>query len=143
VQLSLAQQIPVSGAVIVSTPQDIALLDAQRGLTMFRKVGIPVLGIIENMSIHICSNCGHQEHLFGAGGGSRMAEQYQTELLGSLPLDMQIREQADSGKPLVLAQPEHPAATLYRDLAVRVAGRLALLSRDYSSRFPTISIVND
>jgi ATP-binding protein involved in chromosome partitioning len=143
VQLSLAQQIPVSGAVIVTTPQDIALLDAQRGLTMFRKVGIPVLGIIENMSIHICSNCGHQEHLFGAGGGSRMAEQYQTELLGSLPLDMQIREQADSGKPLVLAQPEHPAATLYRDLAVRVAGRLALLSRDYSSRFPTISIVND
>jgi len=143
VQLSLAQQIPVSGAVIVTTPQDIALLDAQRGLTMFRKVGIPVLGIIENMSIHICTNCGHQEPLFGSGGGSRMAEQYQTELLGALPLDMGIREQADSGKPLVLARPDHPAASLYRDLALRVAGRLAILSRDYSSRFPTIAVVND
>lgn len=143
VQLSLAQQIPVSGAVIVTTPQDIALLDAQRGLTMFRKVGIPVLGIIENMSIHICSQCGHQEPLFGAGGGSRMAEQYQTELLGALPLDIGIREQADSGKPLVLARPDHPATLLYRDLALRVAGRLALLSKDYSARFPTISVVND
>lgn len=143
VQLSLAQQIPVSGAVIVTTPQDIALLDAQRGLTMFRKVGIPVLGIIENMSIHICSNCGHQEHLFGAGGGARMAEQYQTELLGALPLDLGIREQADQGKPLVLARPDHPAAEIYTDLAHRVSARLALLSKDYSSRFPTISVVND
>lgn len=143
VQLSLAQQIPVSGAVIVTTPQDIALLDAQRGLTMFRKVGIPVLGIIENMSIHICSNCGHQEPLFGSGGGARMAEQYQTELLGALPLDLGIREQADQGKPLVVARPDHPAAGIYKDLAHRVSGRLALLSKDYSSRFPTISVVND
>ena len=143
VQLSLAQQIPVSGAVIVTTPQDIALLDAQRGLTMFRKVGIPVLGIIENMSIHICSNCGHQEPLFGSGGGTRMAEQYQTELLGALPLDMGIREQADQGKPLVVARPDHPAAQIYKDLAYRVSGRLALLSKDFSSRFPTISVVND
>lgn len=143
VQLSLAQQIPVSGAVIVTTPQDIALLDAQRGLQMFRKVGIPVLGIIENMSIHICSNCGHQEPLFGSGGGAAMATQYQTELLGSLPLDIGIRQQADAGRPLVVAAQDHPATELYRALALRIAARLALLSRDYSSRFPTISVVND
>ena len=143
VQLSLAQQIPVSGAVIVTTPQDIALLDAQRGLQMFRKVGIPVLGIIENMSVHICSNCGHQEPLFGAGGGSRMAEQHQTELLGELPLNISIREQADSGKPFYLSHADHPAATAYQDIASRMSARLALLARDYSSRFPTISVVND
>jgi ATP-binding protein involved in chromosome partitioning len=143
IQLSLAQQIPVSGSVIITTPQDIALLDAQRGLQMFRKVGIPVLGIVENMSIHICSNCGHQEPLFGHGGGASMAMQYETELLGALPLDIGIREQADLGKPLVLECPDHPAAALYRDLALRTAARLALLSRDYSSRFPTISVVND
>lgn len=143
VQLSLAQQIPVSGAIIVTTPQDIALLDAQRGLQMFRKVGIPVLGIIENMSVHICTNCGHKESLFGEGGGERMATKYGTELLGALPLDIQIREQADEGKPFVLEYPEHPASSLYREAACRGAAKLALLARDYSSRFPTISVVND
>jgi ATP-binding protein involved in chromosome partitioning len=143
IQLTLAQQIPVSGAVIVTTPQDIALLDAQRGLRMFEQVSVPVLGLVENMSIHICSNCGHAEHIFGAGGGEKMAQKYGTELLGSLPLDISIRENADSGHPSVIADPEGRPAAIYRDVARKLAARLALRAKDYSSRFPTISVVND
>ena len=143
IQLSLAQQIPVSGSIIVTTPQDIALLDAQRGLSMFRKVGIPVLGLVENMSVHICSQCGHMEPLFGSGGGERMADRQGVELLAQLPLDLEIREQADLGVPLVLARPDHPAAELYQSLALKTAARLALLSRDYSARFPNITVLND
>ncbi len=142
VQLTLAQQIPVSGAVIVTTPQDIALLDAQKGLKMFEKVGVPVLGIVENMSVHICSHCGHAEPIFGTGGGQKMAQKYGVELLGSLPLDIRIREQADGGHPTVIADPDSTAAQMYRSIARRMAARLALKAKDYSSRFPTISVVN-
>ncbi len=143
IQLTLAQQIPVSGAVIVTTPQDIALLDAQRGLKMFEKVSVPVLGIIENMSIHICSNCGHEEPIFGEGGALKMSEKYGVDLLGSLPLDIHIREQADSGHPTVVADPKGRSAQIYREIARKLAGRLALTSKDYSAKFPTISIVNN
>ena len=143
IQLTLAQQIPVSGAVIVTTPQDLALLDAQRGLRMFEQVSVPVLGIVENMSIHICSNCGHAEPIFGTGGGEKMAEKYGTELLGSLPLDMSIRENADGGRPSVIADPEGEPARIYREVARKLAARLALKARDYSARFPTITVVND
>jgi ATP-binding protein involved in chromosome partitioning len=143
IQLTLAQQIPVSGAVIVTTPQDIALLDAQKGLKMFEKVSVPVLGIIENMSMHICSNCGHAEPIFGEGGGEKMAAKYGVELLGSLPLDIKIREQADSGHPTVVADPQGRSAQIYRDIARKLAGRLALTAKDYSAKFPTISIVNN
>jgi ATP-binding protein involved in chromosome partitioning len=143
IQLTLSQQIPVSGAIIVTTPQDIALLDAQKGLRMFQQVSVPVLGLIENMSIHVCSNCSHAEPIFGEGGGQKMAQKYGTELLGALPLDIQIRQQADAGHPIVIAQPEGPAAALYREIARKMAARLALKSRDYSARFPTISVVND
>jgi len=142
IQLTLAQQIPVSGAIIVTTPQDIALLDAQKGLKMFEKVSVPVLGIVENMSIHICSQCGHAESIFGTGGGLRMAEKYGVELLGSLPLDISIRENADGGHPTVIAEPDGPTARIYKTIARRMAARLALKAKDYSSRFPTITIVN-
>jgi len=143
IQLTLAQQIPVSGAVIVTTPQDIALLDAQRGLRMFEQVSVAVLGIVENMSVHICSKCGHEEHIFGAGGGEKMAQKYGVELLGSLPLDIRIREQADGGHPTVVADPDGATARRYREIARRMAARLALTAKDYSARFPTISIVNN
>ncbi|QSA96470.1 iron-sulfur cluster carrier protein ApbC [Methylococcus sp. EFPC2] len=143
IQLTLAQQIPVSGAVIVTTPQDIALLDAQKGLKMFEKVNVPVLGLIENMSVHVCSNCGHEEHIFGEGGGKKMAAKYGVDLLGSLPLDIKIREQADGGHPTVVADPEGPAALRYKEIARKLAARLALKAKDYSARFPTISIVNN
>ncbi len=143
IQLTLAQQIPVSGAVIVTTPQDIALLDAQRGLKMFEKVNVPVLGLVENMSVHICSNCGHEEHIFGEGGGEKMAKKYGVELLGSLPLDIRIREQADGGHPTVVAEPQGPSARIYREIARKMAARLALTAKDYSAKFPTISIVNN
>ncbi|MEW6037203.1 MAG: iron-sulfur cluster carrier protein ApbC [Pseudomonadota bacterium] len=143
IQLSLAQQIPVSGAVIVTTPQDIALLDAQKGLKMFEKVGIPVLGIIENMSVHVCSRCGHAEPIFGEGGGEKMARKYGTELLGQLPLDRSIREHADGGRPTVIAAPDSEPARRYRSIARKMAARLALKAKDYSGRFPTISIVNN
>ena len=126
IQLTLAQQVPVAGAVVVTTPQDIALLDARKGIEMFRKVGIGVLGIVENMAVHVCSNCGHVEHVFGEGGGSRIAEQYQTGLLGSLPLSLTIREQADGGRPTVLAAPDSTEAGIYHDVARRLAGRLSL-----------------
>lgn len=143
IQLTLAQQIPVSGAVIVTTPQDIALLDAQRGLRMFEQVGVPVLGLVENMSVHICSNCGHAEPIFGEGGGAKMAERYGAELLGALPLDINIRLNADGGRPTVVADPDSQAAGLYKAIARKMAARLALKAKDYSARFPTISVVND
>jgi ATP-binding protein involved in chromosome partitioning len=142
VQLTLAQKIPVSGAVIVTTPQDIALLDARKGLKMFEKVEVPVLGIVENMSIHICSKCGHEEHIFGEGGGERMAKDFGVEMLGALPLDIHIREQADGGKPTVVADPDGRVAEIYREIARRAAARLAVQARDYSSKFPSIVIQN-
>lgn len=143
IQLTLAQQIPVSAALIVTTPQDIALLDAQKGLKMFEKVNVPVLGIIENMSIHVCSQCGHEEPIFGAGGGERMAERYGVELLGCLPLDMQIRQRSDEGHPSVVADPEGSVARRYREIALRMSALLALKAKDYTSKFPTISVVSD
>ncbi|MFO1419095.1 MAG: iron-sulfur cluster carrier protein ApbC [Methylotetracoccus sp.] len=142
IQLTLAQQIPVSGAVIVTTPQDIALLDAQKGLKMFEKVNVPVLGIVENMSVHICSQCGHAEPIFGSGGGQKMAEKYGVELLGALPLDIAIRQQADGGQPTVVADPEGASAATYRTIARRMAARLAMKAKDYSSRFPTITVAD-
>ena len=142
IQLTLAQKIPVSGAVIVTTPQDIALLDARRALKMFEKVEVPVLGIIENMSTHICSQCGHEEHIFGAGGGERMAQQYKVDLLGSLPLDISIRENADGGHPSVIADPEGRIAQMYREIARRVAAKLSLRAKDFSAKFPKIVIQN-
>jgi ATP-binding protein involved in chromosome partitioning len=142
IQLTLAQKVPVTGAVIVTTPQEIALLDARRGLKMFEKVEIPVLGIVENMSTHICSKCGHEEHIFGEGGGRRMAEQYSVEFLGALPLDKRIREETDSGKPTVIADPECGIAQLYREIARRVGAKLSLQKKDYASKFPNIVIQN-
>ena len=143
IQLTLAQKVPVTGAVIVTTPQDIALIDARKGLKMFEKVGIPILGVVENMAIHICSNCGHAEHIFGTGGGEKMCKDYGVEFLGSLPLDIRIREQADSGKPTVVADPEGPVAAIYRDIARKVAARIAKQSEDRSSVFPKIVIQNN
>ena len=140
IQLTLSQQVPVTGAVIVTTPQDIALLDARRGLQMFRKVNIPILGIVENMSTHVCSQCGHEEHVFGAGGGERMASDYGVDLLGSLPLDIRIRQEADSGRPTVIADPDGRIAGIYRAIARKVAVRIADLQRDHSSAFPKIVI---
>lgn len=142
IQLTLAQKIPVTGAIIVTTPQDIALLDARKGLKMFEKVGIPILGIVENMSTHICSNCGHEEHIFGAGGGALMASDYQVDLLGSLPLDMQIRMQADSGQPTVIAQPDSKIAHIYKEIARKAAIKIANASLDHSAKFPNIVIQN-
>ncbi len=142
IQLTLAQKIPVSGAIIVTTPQDIALLDARKGLKMFEKVQVPVLGIVENMSTHICSQCGHEEPIFGTGGGQRMAEQYGIDLLGSLPLDIHIREQADGGMPTVVADPQGEVALRYRDIARHAAAKLALQAKSYSQLFPNIVIQN-
>ena len=143
IQLTLAQQVPVSGAVIVTTPQDIALLDARKGLKMFEKVEVPVLGIIENMSIHICSNCGHEEHIFGEGGGERMSEENNVDFLGALPLDKRIREETDGGKPTVVAEPDARISQIYREIARRTAAKLSLKSKDYAARFPQIVISND
>jgi ATP-binding protein involved in chromosome partitioning len=140
IQLTLSQQVPVSGAIIVTTPQDIALLDARKGLRMFEKVGVSILGIVENMATHVCSKCGHEEPIFGSGGGARMATQYAVPLLGSLPLDIRIREEADGGLPTVAAQPDGPLALAYRDIARRAAARLAATARDYSRLFPKITI---
>jgi ATP-binding protein involved in chromosome partitioning len=142
IQLTLAQRVPVTGAVIVTTPQDIALIDAKKGLKMFEKVGVPILGIVENMSIHICSNCGHAEHIFGAGGAERMAGDYGVELLGSLPLDIAIREQADSGRPTVVAEPDGRVAEIYREIARKVAIHIAERARDMTSKFPSIVVQN-
>jgi ATP-binding protein involved in chromosome partitioning len=142
IQLTLAQQIPVSGAVIVTTPQDIALIDAQRGLGMFEKVNIPILGIVENMSMHICSQCGHEEAIFGEGGGLAMANKNKVDLLGALPLDINIRQYADSGRPTMVADPDGRSAQIYKAIARKMAAKLALLARDYSGRFPNIVIQN-
>ncbi|AIO34302.1 iron-sulfur cluster carrier protein ApbC [Burkholderia pseudomultivorans] len=142
IQLTLAQRVPVTGAVIVTTPQDIALLDAKKGLKMFEKVGIPILGIVENMSIHVCSNCGHEEHIFGAGGAERMAKDYGVTVLGSLPLDIAIRERADSGAPTVAADPDGALARRYRDIARGVALAIAERARDMTSKFPSIVVQN-
>jgi ATP-binding protein involved in chromosome partitioning len=138
-QLTLSQRVPVSGAVIVTTPQDIALLDARKGLRMFQKVAVPVLGVVENMSTHVCSNCGFEEHIFGAGGGRRMAEQYGVELLAELPLDIRIREQADGGKPTVVSEPDSNLGRAYIDLARRTAARLVVSGLQSGVAFPTIS----
>lgn len=143
IQLTLSQKVPVTGAVIVTTPQDIALLDARKGLKMFEKVGIPILGIVENMSTHICSNCGHAEAIFGSGGGEKMCAEYDVEFLGALPLTMSIREQTDSGKPTVVAEPEGPVAMIYKTIARKIAVRVAEKAKDMTSKFPSIVIKND
>jgi len=140
IQLTLAQRVPVSGAVIVTTPQDIALLDARKGLKMFEKVEVRVLGIVENMSVHVCSQCGHVEHVFGSGGGARMAAQYGVQLLGELPLDIRIREDADGGAPTVVSEPGSPRALAYFRMARRTAARLSTLNKDYSRMFPKITV---
>ena len=142
IQLTLCQRVPVSGAIIVTTPQDIALLDAKKALKMFEKVNVPVLGIIENMATHVCSKCGYEEHIFGEGGGARMAAQYDVPLIGSLPLDIRIREQADGGTPTVVAMPESDIAERYREIARNAAGRLSLRARNKAIQFPKIVIQN-
>ena len=142
VQLSISQRAPVTGAVIVTTPQDIALMDARRGIAMFEKVGVPILGVVENMAVHRCTQCGHEEHIFGAGGGQRMAEEYKVDYLGGLPLSLSIREQADSGCPTVVAAPDSAEAATYRAIARRIAVKVAEQAKDYSSRFPTITVSN-
>ena len=140
IQLTLSQRVPLTGAVIVTTPQDIALLDARKGIRMFEKVGVPILGIVENMAVHVCSHCGHAEHIFGEGGGQRMAAELGVESLGALPLDLQIRLQADSGTPTVAAAPQSAVAQLYGALARRVAAGIAGRAKDFSAKFPTITI---
>ena len=140
IQLTLSQRVPMTGAVIVTTPQDIALLDAKKGIKMFEKVGVPILGIVENMAVHICSNCGHAEHIFGADGGKKMAEQYQMDYLGALPLDINIRLQADSGKPTVVADPDGAVAGIYKAIARQVAVGIAEKAKDFSAKFPTITV---
>lgn len=142
IQLTLAQRVPVTGAVIVTTPQDIALIDARKGLKMFEKVGVPILGVVENMSIHICSKCGHEERIFGEGGGERMCKDYGVEFLGGLPLDIRIREETDSGKPTVVAEPQSRIAEIYRQIARRVAVKVGELAVDHSAKFPNIVIQN-
>ena len=140
IALTLAQKVPVVGAVIVTTPQDIALLDARKGLKMFEKVGVPILGIVENMAVHICSNCGHAEHIFGQGGGQKMSQDYGVECLGSLPLTMAIREQADTGNPTVVADPNGDSARIYGEIALKLAARVARLPKDLSDKFGVISV---
>jgi len=140
IALTLSQRVPLTGAVIVTTPQDIALIDARKGLKMFEKVGVPILGVVENMAVHVCSNCGHVEHIFGAEGGKRMAAQYGVDYLGALPLAMQIREQADSGRPTVVADPEGELAGLYMAVARQVAVKIAARAKDFSAKFPTITV---
>jgi ATP-binding protein involved in chromosome partitioning len=142
VQLTLSQKVPVTGAVIVTTPQDIALLDARKGLKMFEKVGIPILGIVENMSTHICSNCGHAEAIFGEGGGAKMCAEYGVDFLGALPLTMAIREQADSGKPTVVADPDGKISLMYKEIARKLAIKVAEKAKDMTSKFPNIVIQN-
>jgi ATP-binding protein involved in chromosome partitioning len=139
IQLTLSQRVPVSGAVIVTTPQDIALLDARKGLRMFQKVSVPVLGVVENMSTHVCSKCGHEEPIFGSGGGSRMAEQYEVTLLGQLPLDIRIREETDAGRPTVVAEPDSAIGRAYRETARRTAARLSLMAAARKA-FPKIVV---
>ncbi|MBK6743575.1 MAG: iron-sulfur cluster carrier protein ApbC [Hydrogenophilales bacterium] len=142
IQLTLAQRVPVTGAVIVTTPQDIALIDARKGLKMFEKVGVPILGVVENMSLHICSSCGHEERIFGEGGGEKMCKDYGVEFLGGLPLDIRIREETDAGKPTVVAEPDSRIAEIYRQIARRVAVKVGDLAVDHSNKFPSIVIQN-
>jgi ATP-binding protein involved in chromosome partitioning len=142
IQLSLSQKVPVTGAVIVTTPQDIALLDAKKGLKMFEKVNVNIIGLVENMSTHICSSCGHEEHIFGAGGGEKMCAEYDTELLGSLPLDIHIRQQADSGTPTVAADPNGAISKAYKQIARRIAVKVAEMAQDHSAAFPKIVVQN-
>jgi ATP-binding protein involved in chromosome partitioning len=143
IQLTLSQRVPMTGAVIVTTPQDIALLDAKKGIKMFEKVGVPILGIVENMAVHVCSQCGHTEHIFGADGGKKMAAEYGMSYLGALPLDIKIRLQADNGKPTVVADPDGDVATIYKAVARQMAVAIAAKNRDFSSKFPSIKISKD
>ena len=143
IQLTLSQRVPMTGAVIVTTPQDIALLDAKKGVKMFEKVGVPILGLVENMAVHVCTNCGHVEHIFGADGGKKMATEYGMDYLGALPLDMQIRLQADSGKPTVVYDPDGEVAQIYKAVARQVAVKIAAKAKDFSSKFPTIKVSKD
>jgi len=143
IQLTLSQKVPLTGAVIVTTPQDIALLDARKGIKMFEKVGVPILGIVENMAVYCCPNCGHTEHIFGADGGKRMAAEYGMDYLGALPLNMQIRMQADSGKPTVVADPDGEVSGIYKSVARQVAIKIAARAKDFSSKFPSIKISKD
>jgi len=143
IQLTLSQKVPVTGAVIVTTPQDIALLDARKGLKMFEKVGIPIIGIVENMSTHICSNCGHTEAIFGQGGGEKMCKDFGVDFLGALPLTMSIREQTDSGRPTVVADPDGAVASVYKAIARKVAVKVAEKAKDMTSKFPSIVVKND
>jgi ATP-binding protein involved in chromosome partitioning len=140
IQLTLSQRVPLTGAVIVTTPQDIALIDAKKGLKMFEKVGVPILGIVENMAVHVCANCGHAEHIFGADGGKKMAAQYEVDYLGALPLNLAIRENADAGRPTVVSDADGEVASIYKTVARQVAVKIAAKAKDFSSKFPTISI---
>jgi ATP-binding protein involved in chromosome partitioning len=142
IQLTLAQKVPVTGAVIVTTPQDIALIDARKGLKMFEKVSVPIVGIVENMAVHICSKCGHAEHIFGEGGAERMCRDYKVPFLGSLPLDIRIRENADSGRPTVVADPDGAIAQVYKEIARKTAVFVAQKAEDFSAKFPSIVIQN-
>jgi ATP-binding protein involved in chromosome partitioning len=143
IQLTLSQRVPLTGAVIVTTPQDIALLDAKKGIKMFEKVGVPILGIVENMAVHVCENCGHVEHIFGEEGGKRLAEEYKMDYLGALPLNLSIRVQADSGRPTVVSDPDGEIAAMYKRVARRVAVKIAERAKDFSSKFPSIAISRD
>ncbi len=140
IALTLSQRVPLTGVIIVTTPQDIALLDARKGLKMFEKVGVPILGIVENMAVYSCPSCGHTEHIFGADGGKRMAAEYGVDYLGGLPLTLSIREQADSGRPTVVADPDGDIAATYKSVARRVAVKVALQAKDFSAKFPTIAV---
>ena len=140
IQLTLAQRVPMTGAIVVTTPQDIALIDARKGVQMFEKVGVPILGLVENMAVHVCTNCGHVEHIFGADGGRRMATEQGIDYLGALPLSLQIRVQADSGRPTVVAEPDSEVAQVYKKVARDLAVKVALKARDFSSKFPTITV---
>ena len=140
IALTLSQRVPLTGVIIVTTPQDIALIDARKGLKMFEKVGVPILGIVENMAVHVCTNCGHSEHIFGADGGRKMAAEYNVDYLGALPLTMKIREQADAGRPTVAAEPDGEIAAIYKAVARQVAVKVALKAKDFSAKFPTITV---
>ena len=142
IQLTLSQKVPVTGAVIVTTPQDIALIDARKALKMFEKVNVPILGIVENMSMHVCSNCGHEEHIFGEGGAQRMGGDYEVDVLGQLPLDIRIREQVDTGRPTVVSDPDGSASLTYKEIARKAAAKIAMQKRDYGGAFPKIVVQN-
>ena len=142
IQLTLSQKVPLTGAVIVTTPQDIALIDARKALKMFEKVNVPILGIVENMSIHVCSKCGHEEHIFGEGGAQRMSGDYEVDVLGQLPLDIRIREQADSGRPTLVSDPDSSASRIYKEVARKAAAKIAMQKRDYGGAFPKIVVQN-